>query len=102
MRGSAARDVSPSVDQAFTDVRYVQDLDELDRRRSLEQLASEVGRAAGSSRRKSELPGVRLRERDHLSDRLCRQRRRDRHDQRQLGQQDDRRKALAGSYGRFA
>src|SRR5215470_14319657 len=70
------------------------DVQELDRRKSLEQLAGEVGRAAGSSRRKGELPGVRLRERDHLSDRLRRQRRRDRHDQRQLGQQDDRCKIL--------
>ena len=50
--------------------------------------------AAGAGRRESELARARLGERDDVGDRTRRQRRRDRHDQRELRQQDDRRKIL--------
>jgi hypothetical protein len=63
-------------------------------RRGLEQLAGEMRGAAAPRGGEGELARPRLGERDHIGDRVRRQLGIDRHDQRQLGEQNDRRKIL--------
>ncbi len=69
-------------------------MEKIDPRRALEQLAGKMRGAAGAGRRESKLARARLGERDDIGYRTRRQRRRDRHDQRELRQQDHRRKIL--------